>query len=66
MKPPEGDALKRLLVEVYRYSCVESFWSRVRTYKEKITKKDEILELIGKTNTSEDEVILKIVRALVS
>jgi transcriptional regulator with XRE-family HTH domain len=65
MKPPVGDALKQLL-EIYGGPTVESFHTRARKHQEKLTAKDQIVELLAKTNDLETTVILKIVRALVA
>ena len=65
MKPPVGEALNRLL-EIYHGPSEEIFYARVRSYREKITEKDEIIELLAKTNPSETTVILKIMKALVA
>ena len=65
MKPPVGDALRQLL-DIYGGPTVESFYARARKHQEKLTPKDEIVELLAKTNDLETAVILKIVKALVA
>ena len=65
MKVPEGEALQRLLT-IYDGPMIESFYTRARIFKEKLSDKDEIVELLQKTNELETTVLLKIVRALVA
>lgn len=65
MKVPEEVALEKLL-EIYGGPIVKSFYSRSREFQEKLTIKDEIMELIKKTNELETVILLKIVKALVA
>ena len=65
MRPPAGGALQQLL-EIYGGPMVDSFHARARKHQERLTPKDEIVELLAKTNALETSVILKIVRALVA
>lgn len=62
---PKGAALERLL-EVYESLPVESFYTRAQKFKDQFSEKEEILELLQKTNEIETAVILKIVRALIA
>jgi transcriptional regulator with XRE-family HTH domain len=65
LKPPRGPALERIL-ELYGGPKVESFYARVRQYQEKLTEKDEIVELLQKTNPLETSLLLKFMKALVA
>jgi len=65
MRPPVGDALKSLL-DIYGGTSTESFYARARKHQEKLTEKDEIVELLTKTNDAEVAILLKIIKALVA
>ena len=65
MKPPVGEALEKLL-SLYDGPRLEGFQARVRSYQERLTEKDEIVELIQKVNPLETTVILKFLKALVA
>lgn len=65
MKVPEGEALERLL-EIYGGPRSRSFYERARKHQEKLTVKDEIMELLQKTNEVETAIVLKLVRALIA
>jgi transcriptional regulator with XRE-family HTH domain len=65
LKPPRGEALE-LLLSLYGGPKVESFFARVRLHQEKFTEKEEIVELLQKTNELETSLLLKFMKALVA
>jgi len=54
------------LIYIYSGIGIESFNKRVSIFHEKLTKKDELCELINKINDPETVVLLKIVKALMA
>jgi transcriptional regulator with XRE-family HTH domain len=63
MAIPGGARLEQLL-EIYGKVKVKSFKERVRKWKKKLTKKDELLLLLERTNRQETILILGFVRSL--
>ena len=61
---PKGERLERLL-SVFDIKP-KSFFERVRNYSQKITPRDELLELIQKANDSQVVALLGIVKNIVS
>jgi transcriptional regulator with XRE-family HTH domain len=65
MNVPKGEDLK-VLLDLYEVPSVDDFNARASKFKETITDKDEIFELLEKTNKLETSIVLKFVKALVA
>ena len=63
MDIPQGEKLQALL-NIYGGIKIKSFKERVRLYKEKITEKDILIELIGKFDDSKIQIVLNLAKSL--
>jgi transcriptional regulator with XRE-family HTH domain len=65
MNPPKGVRLNRFL-KAYGEIKEKSFYERVRRFEEKLTPKDELMDLINRTNTKNIKILLNVAQGLVS
>lgn len=65
MDPPRGDKLDRIL-SIYGPIKQKSFYEKVRNYRHKMTKLDELNELISRANPTQVEALLSIAKGLIS
>jgi len=63
MDVPKGEKLDRILA-VYGGIKAKSFYERVRNYQEKITPRDELLEIIERLPDEKVPIVLNIARSL--
>lgn len=63
MDVPKGEKLERILA-VYGGIKAKSFYERVRNYQEKITPRDELLEIIERLPDDKVPIVLNIARSL--
>ena len=63
LNPPKGPNLERLL-RVYGGIQAKSFYERVRTFKEKPTPREELLELVGRANAAHVVTLLQVAKGL--
>ena len=65
MDPPTGKRLTRFL-KIYGGIKQSSFYERVRRYEEKLSPRDELMELAKRASPSKIKVLLDVARGLVS
>lgn len=65
MDVPKGEKLQTLL-ELYSPIKIKSFHERVRLFQEKVTKKDELLEIINKIDDQKVGIILGLAISLIN
>lgn len=63
MDVPKGEKLDRILA-VYGGIKAKSFYERVRHYQEKITPRDELLEIIERLPDDKVPIVLNIAKSL--
>lgn len=63
MDVPKGEKLDRILA-VYGGIKAKSFYERVRNYQEKITPRDELLEIIERLPDDKVPIVLNIAKSL--
>ena len=63
MDPPRNDKLDRIL-GIYGGIKQKSFYERVRDYKQKLTEKDELLELVDRLNVVQTKMVSSFVKSL--
>ena len=64
MDVPEGERLERIL-GIYGGIKAKSFYERVRNYEALVTPRDELLELVRRSNDSQVQTLLTIAKSLV-
>lgn len=62
---PEGDKLERLL-NIYGGLKPKSFYERARNFREKITPRDELFELLSRADNQQIQMLLTMVKGLIS
>lgn len=63
MNPPRGEALARFL-RVYGGIHEKSFYERVRTFHQKMTPREELIELVQRANKAHVQTLLSVAKGL--
>ena len=63
MAVPKGEKLNQLLT-VYGLTSPRSFETRIRNHEEKVTPRDELLEIAGRLSPDRFDVLIKVAKRL--